>query len=213
MSDQLNIKNLSKNWGSKQVLIDISFTVSTGTLAVITGSNGSGKTTLLQLIAGLSLKKEGQVLWNGACYGLELGKIGYLAHKPMLYENLSVLENIVFFSKMYGCFSLEHVASMLRRVGLWLYRYEPAAILSRGMQQRLAIARTLISDPKLILYDEPFTGLDVEGRQLLCDILQENLPKTIQLVITHKLDQLAGLDYRELKLVKGHLVEEGACCG
>lgn len=209
MCDRLEVKNLSKRIGVKNILTSISFSAYTNDVLVITGPNGAGKTTLLRLIAGLSKKTAGEILWNGLAYGIDHGLLGYVSHKPMLYETLSVLENMTFFTNMYGKFSQIRVRELLEKVDLWLYRYEPVAILSRGMQQRLALARTLAIEPTLLLYDEPFTGLDFDGQQLLRNVLQENRATSIQILITHELHVLQGLSYDELKLHRGHLVAEG----
>lgn len=104
---------------------------------------------------------------------------------------------------------MDRVRELLSMVGLWLHRYEPVGVLSRGMQQRLALARTLISEPKLILYDEPFTGLDQEGQGLLRAILEEQRIRSIQIVITHELDLLAGLPFEQIRLEEGQLVQGG----
>ena len=213
MSDQLDVVHLSKRIGPKRILTDISFSSTTGDLLVITGPNGAGKTTLLRLIAGLSKKSSGDILWNGSSYGIDHGSLGYLSHKPMLYETLSVLDNMVFFAKMYGKFSMERIGQLLEQVGLWLYRYEPAAVLSRGMQQRLALARTLLLEPRLILYDEPFTGLDYDGQELLRNVLEAKRADSIQIVISHELNLLQELPYIEKKLVRGQMVREGVSCG
>lgn len=209
MGDILAVENVSKQIQEKIILGNISFTAVTGDLIAITGPNGAGKTTLLRMIAGLMTVTAGRILWNQEQYGLEHGRIGYLSHQPMLYDSLSVLENLSFFAKLYNCYSPQSVQEILTRVGLWLARYEPAAVLSRGMQQRLAIARTLVSTPRLILYDEPFTGLDREGRELLLGLLAENQPRTVQVLVTHDLTLLDGLKCREIKIECGKMVEEG----
>ena len=103
-------------------------------------------------------------------------RIGYVAHHPMLYGNLTVQENLTFFEEMYGPTSPSRIQELLERVGLWLYRLEKAAVLSRGMQQWLAIARALVAEPSLMLYDEPFTGLDAEGRDILRGICRNSPP-------------------------------------
>jgi len=207
-TDTLDVKKLHKQIGAKWILKDISFETATGDLLVITGSNGTGKTTLLRILAGLLPKTGGQVLYNGAEYGLERGAIGYVSHKPMLYETLSVCDNLRFFGRLYGINSKVTEEELLRMVDLWPYRYEPVSILSRGMQQRLALARVLISQPRMILYDEPFTSLDQEGQGLLRAILEENRPRTIQLVVTHEPGLLGELSYTELRLKDGQ-VEQG----
>lgn len=205
--DILEVKRLSKEIDGRRILFDISFRAQTGELLVITGPNGAGKTTLFRVLAGLMRKDSGQVLWNGASLSLGHGQVGYISHQPMLYGSLSVLENLSFFGKMYGSLTENRVQELLTLVGLWLYRYEPVAVLSRGMQQRLAIARALVSSPSLILYDEPFNSLDAEGQALLRGIVEECRKHTIQLLITHELNHLASLTYRNLYFDCGTLRE------
>lgn len=208
--DLLEVNQLSKQIGAKRILKDVSFRASTGDLLALTGPNGAGKTTLLRVLAGLTPKSAGVILWNGSSYNLSHGLIGYVSHKPMLYESLSVQENLVFFGQMYGRVLPDRVQELLSMVGLWLHRYEPVGVLSRGMQQRLALARTLILDPKLILYDEPFTGLDQDGQELLQSILEEQRNRSIQILITHELKLLEGLPYEQIRLQDGQLVQGGA---
>lgn len=205
--DLLEVNHLSKQIGGKRILKDVSFQASTGDLLVITGPNGAGKTTLMRVITGLAPKSGGEILLNGVNYNLSQRQIGYVSHKPMLYETLSVQENLVFFARMCGKLSLARIEELLRLVDLWLYRYEPVAVLSRGMQQRLALARTILLQPRLILYDEPFTGLDQDGQTLLRKILEDNRAQSIQLVITHELNLLKGLFYQVLNLQDGELVQ------
>ncbi|HHT72910.1 MAG TPA: heme ABC exporter ATP-binding protein CcmA [Firmicutes bacterium] len=200
--DVLTVKHLKKELGHKQVLKDVSFQAEPGELVVITGPNGAGKTTLLRILAGLTPKSGGEVLWKG-------GRIGYVAHQPMLYPNLSVQENLAFFGEMYGAPSQGRFQELLELVGLWFYRLEKAANLSRGMQQRLAIARALMAEPALLLYDEPFTSLDAGGREVLREVITACREVTIQLAITHELQNFAGLGYRELRLEDGRIVEGG----
>ena len=202
MRDRLEIKNLSKKLGSRMVLRGVSFSAETGDLIVLTGENGSGKTTMLRLLAGLSRPTGGAVLWNGSPYGIEHGSIGYVAHQPMLYDNLTVWENMQFFANLYDRPPTD-IEGLLRRMGLWVFRHELAEILSRGMQQRLALARVLLMDPKLILYDEPFTGLDSAGQELLREALAGQKQKTIQIVVSHTPHLMAGLSFRHLKLADG----------
>ncbi len=205
----LVVKGLHKQIGAKWILKDVSFEAKTGNLVVITGPNGAGKTTLLRILAGLLPKSGGEVLWNGSNYGLNHGQIGYVAHKPMLYETLSVHANLRFFGRMYGAASEKWERELLTLVDLWQYRNEPVAILSRGMQQRLALARVLVSRPHMILYDEPFTGLDQDGKRLLRGVLEEVRQQAIQLLITHEPGLLEGSCYEELRLRAGR-VQGGA---
>jgi heme exporter protein A len=205
----LVVARLCKQIETKVILDQISFTAKTGDLIVVTGRNGAGKTTLLRVLAGLMPKTSGKILWNQEENGLKHWKIGYLSHLPMLYESLSVLDNLRFFAKLYGCWSLERGRELLTEFGLWPERYELTGVLSRGMKQRLALARALINDPDVILYDEPFTGLDREGTALLQGILKRKQINSIQILVAHDLGYVNGLDYRMMIIEGGKMVEEG----
>lgn len=205
--DYLEIKDLTKQIGTKTIIKHISLQAKTGDLVVITGANGAGKTTLFQILAGLLPQTAGQILWNGQSYGLDHGKLAYVSHKPMLYEELTVLDNLEFFAKMYGTFEPKELERLLKLVDLWFRRFELVNVLSRGMQQRLILARCLLIKPSLILYDEPFTSLDSSGQELLRMILVENKLKTIQLLITHEPQLLKEISYNKLNLINGVLKE------
>ncbi|NLL43292.1 MAG: heme ABC exporter ATP-binding protein CcmA [Firmicutes bacterium] len=209
VKDVLELRGLQKKIGLKQILKDVSFQSSTGDLVAITGVNGAGKTTLFRILAGLMPKSGGQALWNGENLELNHCRVGFIAHRPMLYGSLSVQENLAFFGQLYETGSPERVQELLELVGLWLYRLEPASVLSRGMQQRLALARALVGNPSLILYDEPFTSLDLGGRDILRQVFAEYRPRTIQLVISHELEHFQDLAYKEIRLEEGRAVQGG----
>lgn len=156
----LEVRQLRKQLGHKQILKAVTFAAVTGELVAITGANGAGKTTLLRVIAGLARPSGGEVLWNGSSLRLDSRQAAYVSHQPILYGSLTVQENLEFFGRLYGTADPAKLQELLELVGLWLYRLEPAAVLSRGMQQRLAIARALANRPKLILADEPTGELD-----------------------------------------------------
>lgn len=208
VKNRLMICNVTKQIGVKTILKRINLEANSGDLLIVTGPNGAGKTTLLRVIAGLRAPSEGTIQWNGQAYGPEQVRIGYLSHNSMFYHDLSVLDNLQFFGRLYGRAHQANIQAVLKRVDLYLYRYELVAVLSRGMLQRLTIARMLLQEPELILYDEPFTSLDSAGQQLLYEILNEQMASTIQIVITHQIESLAGLTLREIKLQAGRLVEE-----
>ncbi len=208
MLQNLEVKKLSKKIGFRTILSEINLLLEAGELAVFTGPNGAGKTTLIRLIAGLGSGDKGEILWDGKRYGPDNGKIGYMGHNHMLYEALTVEENMNFFSRMYDKYDSKNIERLLRKVDLYFYRYEQVGNLSRGMQQRLSLARLLVIDPWLMLYDEPFTGLDTEGQQLLRQIIQEKQQEErIQVLITHKTGLLDDFIYKEVKFCQGKLVE------
>ncbi len=142
----------------------------------VCGANGVGKSTLLRIIAGLLEPDRGSVELCGYSVKEHIGKartqLGVVLHKSMVYPELTVRENLLFFASLYGVKgSTSRVEELLEDIGLAPYRYDRAGILSRGLLQRLAIARALVHRPVVLLIDEPFTGLDAEASQHLIDVL------------------------------------------
>jgi heme exporter protein A len=167
---------LEKRYGDRRVLRRIDVDLPDGGFLLVTGRNGSGKTTLLRVLAGLTSCDAGTV---------ELPPretIGYLGHEPLVYRELTPLENLSLFARLYRISERERVGMLLERFGLWDVRHERVSTFSRGMQQRLGLARVLLHDPKLLVLDEPYNALDTEGTALLDATLTE--PKTF-VVATH----------------------------
>jgi heme exporter protein A len=178
---------LSKRFGDKRVLEGLDLEVPRGGFVLVTGPNGSGKTTLLRLCAGLFAPTGGELEVD-----VPRGAIGFLAHEPLVYRELTALENLDLYGRLYRLPERrERAGAMLERFGLWRVRNERAGTFSRGMLQRLALCRTFLHDPDLLLLDEPFEGLDVEGADLLQTELGERAGVTA-LVATHEPDALAG---------------------
>ncbi len=175
----LEITKVKKNYGLKPVLRGVSLAVERGQRMALLGANGAGKTTLLRILAGLAEPDGGQVCIDGldiAHDGRQARRlVGVVAHQPYLYDDLTVLENLLFFARMYGVKQRKERASLLlERVGLLKRASDRASALSRGQAQRLALARALLHTPPLLLLDEPDTGLDEQGIALLETLLQEH---------------------------------------
>jgi heme exporter protein A len=196
MTTKLVVSGLIKRFGSTAVLAGLDLEVQAGDCILLTGANGAGKTTLLRILAGLTGIDAGSISLGGVVYGkrsdLPRRQIGFLTHQPILYESLTVLENLVFFGKLYGIGEAEKTARrLITKVGLALQAGKQAGKLSRGMQQRLSIARVLMHDPKILLMDEPYAGLDLEGAMMLGEILKECKDAgKIVLLTAHLLDQV-----------------------
>ncbi|MGH2496446.1 MAG: heme ABC exporter ATP-binding protein CcmA [Ktedonobacteraceae bacterium] len=190
----LEITKLKKNYGLKPVLRGVSLTVECGQRMALLGANGAGKTTLLRVLAGLAEPDGGQVCINGWDIAHDAQQIrrlvGFVAHQPYLYDDLTVMENLLFFARMYAVKQRKERASMLlERVGLLKRAHERASALSRGQMQRLALARALLHAPRLLLLDEPDTGLDEDGIILLETILNEHAQDGGTLLFTtHQLE-------------------------
>jgi heme exporter protein A len=156
-------EGLEKRYGGKRVLRGVSFALPRRGFLLVTGPNGSGKTTLLRLVAGLAAPTKGTIRVEG-----ERGDVGYLGHEAMLYRDLTALENLDLFGRLYRVPDRrERSGMLLERFGLWDVRGDRVSTFSRGMVQRLALCRTLLHDPALLVLDEPFTALDEGGASLL----------------------------------------------
>jgi heme ABC exporter ATP-binding subunit CcmA len=174
----LEISKLKKNYGLKPVLRGVNLAVELGQRVALLGANGAGKTTLLRILAGLAEPDGGRVHICGLdiMHDAQQARraVGFVAHQPYLYDDLTVMENLLFFGRMYGVKQHRQRAHLLlERVGLLKRANDRASALSRGQAQRLALARALLHNPRLLLLDEPDTGLDEEGIALLQALLHE----------------------------------------
>ena len=208
----LRFTDVSRHFGRRRVLNEVSFRCDAGELVAVLGPNGAGKSTLLSIAATLLDPSSGEVRYGehtarGA--GAELrGRIGLLGHDLYIYPELSAAENLLFFGRIYRLAGVEErVAAALERAGL-AERDDPVATFSRGMRQRLALERALLHDPRLVLLDEPFTGLDDAAIGALRDRLQAlRRGGCMVLVTTHDLETIDGLVDRALVLQKGRVAQ------
>jgi ABC-type multidrug transport system ATPase subunit len=186
LTDVIRARKLSRSFGEKRVLEGLDLDVPRGGFVLVTGPNGAGKTTLLRLCAGLFAPTGGELEVEA-----QRGEIGFLAHEPLVYRELTALENLDLYGRLYRLSERrERAGAMLERFGLWRVRNERAGTFSRGMLQRLALCRAFLHDPDLLLFDEPFDGLDAEGAELLHAELTERTEVTA-LVATHDPEALA----------------------
>jgi ABC-type multidrug transport system ATPase subunit len=188
---------IERRYGLKRVLYGVDFELERGGFLVVTGPNGAGKTTLLRLCAGLAIPTAGTLEID-----VDRSRIGFLAHEPLVYLELSALENLDLYGRLYRVPERrERIGMLLERFGLWEARRERAASLSRGQLQRLALCRSLLHKPDLLILDEPFSGLDSEGAELLDRELAEMLGQRTLLVSTHDPERVAPLATGRLALV------------
>ena len=180
---------LEKRYGDKRVLRGLDFELERGGFLVVTGPNGAGKTTLLRLCAGLAVPTGGTLDVEP-----ERAAIGFLGHEPLVYRELTALENLELYGRLYRVPERrERIGMLLERFGLWDSRHVRAAKLSRGQLQRLALCRSLLHRPELLILDEPFSGLDVEGAELLDRELAGMRERRTFLVATHDPERVAPL--------------------
>lgn len=198
---------LTKKFGAVTAVRNLNFQIQRGDFVAIFGPNGAGKTTLLKMVAGLSSPTAGEVRFEGDRSAAARAQTGYVSHQTLLYNELTGRENLLFYARLYGLDEIEDLAdSMLARVGLSDARHLMVRGFSRGMKQRLTLARALLHEPRLLLLDEPYTGLDQHGSRLLTRLLgtlrQEG--RTV-LMITHNLAEGLELSTRVMILHRGKL--------
>jgi heme exporter protein A len=198
----ITVKKLVKRFGLKTVLRGVDFEVQPGEFVALLGPNGAGKTTFLRILASLSRPSLGQV--NIAGYQLPAqaaqvrARLGVVSHLPLLYGDLTAEENLRFYARMYNVPNSEsRITTVLEMVGLEARRHDLVRTYSRGMQQRLAIGRAVLHDPDVILFDEPYTGLDQDAASMLDDVLKTVAAQGRTVVMTsHDLARAEGLATR-----------------
>jgi ABC-type multidrug transport system ATPase subunit len=182
-------REVEKRYGARTVLRGVTFELDRGGLLLVTGPNGSGKTTLLRLLAGLAVPTRGSLR-----VGADRARLGYLAHESLLYGELSAVENLDLFGRLYRIPERkERIGMLLERFGLWEARGVRVATYSRGMVQRLALCRAFLHTPDLLVLDEPYTALDGEGAGLLDRELGALTGETTLVVSTHDPERVAHL--------------------
>ncbi len=183
MTDSVLIeaRGLGKRYGDKRVLDGLDFDVERGGFMLVTGPNGSGKTTLLRLCAGLAVPTAGALDVR-----TPRESIGYAGHEPLVYRELTAIENLDFYGRLYRIPERrERIGMLLERFGLWQARNQRAGSFSRGMQQRLSLCRALLHEPDLLVLDEPYSGLDDAGAELLDRELADLRADATFVVSTH----------------------------
>jgi heme exporter protein A len=212
----IQVRKLVKAFGNRAVLKGVDLDVAEGEFLTLVGPNGAGKTTLMHVLATLTRPTGGLVRMAG--YDLADGaievrrQIGLVSHKTLLYDDLSAEENLRFYARMYDVSGASRrIETVLRRVGLWGRQRDPVRTYSRGMQQRLAIARAMLHDPPILLLDEPDTGLDQHAAAMLTDLLHEvGATRRTVLMTTHNLDRGLELGDRVAILARGSIAYQAS---
>lgn len=206
------VRGLWKAYGPVEALCGLDLRVEPGVFLTIFGPNGAGKTTLLKILATLAGPTEGSALVGGRDVVREAGavrkRVGVISHNTYLYAQLTALENLEFYARMYRVRAgRERALALLARMDLKRRMHDRVATYSRGMQQRLSVARALLHDPELLLLDEPYTGLDQHACRVLAEVLEGLRDGTRTVIMTtHNLQEgLAGCD-RAAILVDGRMV-------
>lgn len=208
----LELRKMTKMLGDKLVLRNITLSLEKGEILAVIGPNGAGKSTFFKCTVGLLQPTSGEIFLDGELIKKNSPqvkqRIGFLGHESFLYNNLSPLENLKFYGKLYKVKDLESKANtLLKEVGLYLFRDMPIRSFSRGMMQRLAIARVLLPEPEILMLDEPHTGLDQEAVALLNGLIKSKRNSgTSILIISHDFEQVHALADRAAVLKKGKIV-------
>jgi len=211
--DSVQILDVSRHFGRRRALSRISLTARAGEIVGLLGPNGAGKSTLLSILATLTTPSTGEVRY-GDRRPRDLGAslrtcIGLLAHELFLYPELSARQNLAFFADLYGIDAGAAVPAALDRAGLGTRADDAVSEFSRGMRQRLALERALLHRPRLVLLDEPFTGLDDEAVHLVSARLRQLAADgAIVMVATHDLELAEGLATRVAFVRDGRLIAD-----
>ena len=208
---RLSVVDVARHYGRRKALSQINFTCDAGEIVGLLGPNGAGKSTLLNILATLLTASKGRVEYGdgGATTGAEVrGRIGMLGHDLFLYPELTARENLTFFAQLYSVADVAGVVSRaLERAGLSDRADDLVSGFSRGMRQRVALERALLHEPRLILLDEPFTGLDQASTAALVARLRDRQRAGCLIVLaTHDLDVAEGLLSRAIYLRDGRMV-------
>ena len=212
----VEVQGLTKSFGSHLALRGIDLEVRQGESIVICGLNGAGKTTLIKVLASIMNPSSGRVLVDGLNLknnAEELRRrIGVVTHQTFLYSNLTAYENLKFYSRMYDVPTVkERIHEVVTMVGMTSRLYDRVGTLSRGMQQRLSIARSLLHKPSIMLLDEPETGLDQQAISMLWEALPtEGEGKRTVILTTHSLERGLELGERLLILDQGKIVYQSS---
>lgn len=219
VSSVLECRGVTRRAGQREILKGIDLSVEEGQVCALFGPNGAGKSTLMKIMALLMRPTSGAVYWEGRpVAGREAAVrqvLGVVSHATYLYNSLTAEENLWFHGRLFGVPDLrQRIEEVLEAVGLYYARHDPVGTFSRGMQQRLTIGRAILHRPRVLLLDEPYTGLDQDGQALLSGIIRGFRDEGgACLIISHDLQETLALSDRFVIMSQGQVVREGACAG
>ena len=210
----LVLQKVGKTYAGRRALADVSTTFAAGQVSAVLGPNGAGKTTLLGILSTLVPPSTGTVRWGDVTLSRVTearARIGYVGHDPGLYGDLTARENLTLFAELYGLAgAAARAEAMLARVGLADVAVDaPARTFSRGMSQRLALARALLHEPELLLFDEPSAALDPAGAAWLqTELRAERDAGRVVVLVTHDLDAAAAVAEHVVVLRRGRVAHD-----
>lgn len=211
MANAIETKKLTKVFGDRKALDKVSIEVPEGAFLSIFGPNGAGKTTLVRTLATLSRATSGTALVAGFDAKEEPDKvrehIGLISHNPMLYPDLTAMESLMFTAQLYGVVNAEErVRELLRAVELDHRRFDVVRTFSRGMTQRLSIARALMNDPDVVFLDEPYAGLDPHAVEIFDGLIEQLRDGRTFIMVSHDLQKGFDVCTHALVLARGRVV-------
>lgn len=191
---KLEVKNINKSFGNKNILKDVSFNIESGKTMGFLGRNGAGKTTTIRIIMDVFKPNSGEVLIDGKPFNREDYKIGYLPEEKGMYQKISLLKQLTYFAELKGMNkkeAMEKSSSLIEKMGLKEFENKPLSNLSKGNQQKFYIAQAIVNDPDILILDEPFGGLDPVNAGVLKDIIKEFISKKrIVLFSSHQMSHV-----------------------
>ncbi len=207
----ISVSNLIKQFGRFAALRGVTAEFEAGKFHVILGDNGAGKTTLLRALAGLAHPTRGTVSILGKNPHEACREIGYMAHPSLLYDEMSGIENLRYFARLYDIAGDSRCEQVIRSVRLDPGLERPVGQYSQGMRQRMSLARAILHDPKILLLDEPFSNVDIHSAQEIVGLLKDmrDVGKTI-FVVTHQASHLESVADEFIWMQAGQIVDRSA---
>jgi ABC-type multidrug transport system ATPase subunit len=207
----ITVRNVIKQFGRFAALRGVTAEFDAGRFHAILGENGAGKTTLLRSLAGLAQPTRGAILIFGKTPQEACRDIGYMAHPSLLYDEMSGMENLKYFGRLYEIVGGGRCEEVIRSVGLDPELARPVGLYSQGMRQRMSLARAILHDPRVLLLDEPFSNVDVHSARAMVGLLRgmRDAGKTV-FVITHQAQLLEGVADEFVWMQAGEIVDRTA---
>ena len=208
VSPIITVTNVIKQFGRFAALRGVTAAFDSARFYAILGDNGAGKTTLLRALAGLARPTRGGISICGQSPQTACRDIGYMAHPSLLYDEMSGIENLRYFARLYEIMGDTRGQQVIRSVGLDPELARPVGQYSQGMRQRMSLARAMLHDPKILLLDEPFSNVDVHSAREMVGLLKamRDLGKTI-FVVTHQASLLEGAADEFVWMQAGQIVD------
>jgi ABC-type multidrug transport system ATPase subunit len=202
------LRDVTKHFGRFAALRSVSAEFAPSRLYAVLGDNGAGKSTMLRAVAGLAYVTRGEILLLGRKPSDAKHEMGYMAHAPLLYEELDAMENMAYFARLYGIVDASRCEAVIRQVGLDPFLKRRVGQYSQGMRQRLSLARAIIHDPKILLLDEPFSNVDIHSAREMVELLghMRDSGRTI-FVVTHQPSLLEGVADEFVMMAQGRIID------